>query len=91
VRVRVLRVETILEYFCVQKTAAELYPSVDVSEARLVPPLRIIARSTDQKTYKVIAEHPSGDVTILVRDLLFTPTQDGNFTVLKADAVDFLE
>jgi hypothetical protein len=45
----------------------------------------------DQTLYKVIAEHPKGDVKIVVKNALFTPKADGNYTVLKADVVDFLE
>jgi hypothetical protein len=74
-----------------QKTAAAIYPAVDVSETPLLPPLRIVSLSLDRKTYKVVAEHQSGEVTILVKDSLFTPKQDGSVTILKADVVDILE
>ncbi len=73
-----------------QRTAEEIYPKIDVSEALVVPPLRIISRSLDYKMYKIIAEHEAGDVTIIVRDSLLTPKQDGSYTVLKADAIDIL-
>lgn len=63
---------------------------MDVSEARVLPPLQIISRSLDHKFYKVLVEHPSGEFTIVVRDSLFTPKNDGNFTILKADVVDFM-
>ncbi len=75
----------------IQKNAEATYPAVDVSEARVLPKLRIMAISEDRKIYQVIAEHPSGDVTILVKDALFTPKADGSFTVLKADVVDFIK
>jgi hypothetical protein len=64
---------------------------VDVSEVKVLPKLRIMAVSDDRKLYQVVAEHPAGDVTILVKDALFTPTNDGNFTVLRADVVDILQ
>jgi hypothetical protein len=63
---------------------------VDVTKAMVLPKLRIVAISDDRKLYKVIAEHPQGEVTILVKDASFTPKSDGGFTVLKADAVDIL-
>jgi hypothetical protein len=62
-----------------------------VSEVKLLPPLRIKARSNDQKFYKVVASHPQGNVTIVVRDSLLTPAQGEGYTVQKADAIDILE
>jgi hypothetical protein len=62
-----------------------------VSEAKLLPPLQIMARSLNQKFYKILAAHPSGEVTIVAKDSLFTPKSNGTLTVLKADIVDILE
>jgi hypothetical protein len=53
--------------------------------------MHIVARSADHKLYKVMVKHPKATVAILVKDAMFTPKSDGNFTVLRADAIDFLQ
>lgn len=68
-----------------------MYPAIDTSEISLLPPMHIVARSADHKLYKVMVKHPKATVAILVKDAMFTPKSDGNFTVLRADAIDFLQ
>jgi hypothetical protein len=80
-----------LSNFYLLQTAAALYPAIDVSEVTLLPPMQIVARSDDQKLYKVLVSHPLGELTILVKDSTLTPKQDGSFVVLKADAIDVLQ
>jgi hypothetical protein len=64
---------------------------VDVSACKVLPPLKIVAESEDQRTYKVEVQTPFGKAQIPMRTALFTPLQNGNLTVQKADVVDILE
>jgi hypothetical protein len=64
---------------------------VDVSEVRLLPPLKIIAESEDRKSFKIEIVTPRGVVNIPIRVSLFTLKQDGNYIVLKADAAEILQ
>jgi hypothetical protein len=67
------------------------FPAVDVSEVRLLPPLKIVDESEDRKTFKVEVVTPRGVVHIPMRVSLFTPKQDGSYIVLKADAIEVLQ
>jgi hypothetical protein len=67
------------------------FPTVDVSEVRILPPLKIVAESEDRKSFKVEVATPRGVVKIPMRVSLFTPKQDGNYIVLKADAAEVLQ
>jgi hypothetical protein len=67
------------------------FPSIDVSSSPLLPPLQIVAESDDRRMYKVRVVTPFGPAEIPMRISLFTPLQNGNLTVQKADAVDILE
>jgi hypothetical protein len=67
------------------------FPTIDVSESRLLPPLTIVAESEDRKMYKIEIMTPRGLAHILMRTTLFTPLQNGNLTVLRADAIEILE
>jgi hypothetical protein len=74
-----------------QKPTAQRFPTINVSESPLLPALTIVAESEDGKLYKVQAASPRGIVTVPMKVDLFTPLQDGNLTVLRADAVTVLE
>jgi hypothetical protein len=56
-----------------------------------MPPLKIVAESEDRKLYKVEVASPRGLLTIPMKVDLFTPLQNGNLTVLRADAIEILE
>jgi hypothetical protein len=62
-----------------------------VSETKLLPPLTIVAESEDRKHYKIEIQTPRGVTHIPMRTSLFTPLQNGNLTVLRADIVEILE
>jgi hypothetical protein len=56
-----------------------------------LPPLTIVDESEDGRLYKVEVISPKGPVYITVKTSAFTPLQNGNLTVLRADAYDVLE
>lgn len=56
-----------------------------------MPQLKIVAESEDRKLYKIEVASPRGVLTIPMRVDLFTPLQNGNLTVLRADAITILE
>jgi hypothetical protein len=56
-----------------------------------LPPLTIVDESEDGKHYKVEVISPRGPVFITVKTDVFTPLQNGNLTILRADVVDVLE
>jgi hypothetical protein len=62
-----------------------------VSGTSLLPALTIVAESEDRKLYKIQVASPRGLLTIPMKTDLFTPTQDGNLTVLRVDAIEILE
>jgi hypothetical protein len=62
-----------------------------VSASRLLPPLKIVGESEDGRSYKIEVATPFGIANIPMRISLFTPLQNGNLTVLKADTADILE
>jgi hypothetical protein len=62
-----------------------------VSEVRLLPELKIVEESEDGRTFKIEVASPRGVVRIPMRVSLFTPKQDGNYVVLKADAAEVLQ
>jgi hypothetical protein len=70
---------------------APRFPAVDVTASSLLPPLTIVDESEDGKLYKLEVTSPRGPVFITVKTDLFTPLQNGNLTVMKADTVDILE
>ncbi len=67
------------------------FPSIDVSASKLLPPLKIVEESEDGRMYKIEVQTPRGVAQIPMRISLFTPLQNGNLTVQKADLVDILE
>jgi hypothetical protein len=67
------------------------FPTIDVSETKLMPPLKIVAESEDRKLYKMEVASPRGLLTIPKKVDLFTPLQNGNLTVLRTDAIEILE
>lgn len=62
-----------------------------MSEIKVLPPLKIVGESEDRKTFKIEVNSPRGPATIPMKVSLFTPKQDGNYTVMKADAVEILQ
>jgi hypothetical protein len=64
---------------------------IDVTASSLLPPLTIVDESEDGRLYKVEVTSPKGPVYITVKTSSFTPLQNGNLTVMKADVVDLLE
>ncbi len=67
------------------------FPKIDVSEIRVLPPMKIVGESEDRKSFKIEVASPRGTATIPMKVSLFTPQQDGSYTVLKADAVEVLQ
>jgi hypothetical protein len=59
--------------------------------SKLLPPLKIVEESEDQRSYKIELSTPFGVTHVMMRSSLFTPLQNGGLTVLKADVVDVLE
>jgi hypothetical protein len=53
--------------------------------------LTIVDESEDGRLYKVEVISPRGPVFITVKASSFTPLQNGNLTVMKADTIDVLE
>jgi hypothetical protein len=70
---------------------APVFPTIDVSVSKLVPPLKIVAESEDQRSYKIELMTPFGVTQVMMRSSLFTPLQNGNLTIMKADVVNVLE
>jgi hypothetical protein len=71
--------------------AAPRFPTIDVSGSPLIPALKIVAESEDRKLYKIEVISPRGILTVPMKVDLFTPLQDGNLTIMRADAVTILE
>jgi hypothetical protein len=71
--------------------AAPRFPTIDVNGSTLIPALKIVAESEDRKLYKIKVASPRGLLTVPMKVELFTPLQDGNLTVMRADAVKILE
>jgi hypothetical protein len=72
-------------------TQVPRFPTVDVSASPLLPPLTIVDESEDGKFYKIEVTSPKGPVFVTVKSDSFTPLQNGQLTVQKADAIDILE
>lgn len=53
--------------------------------------MKIVAESDDGRMYKMEIVTPRGVAHIPMKMSSFTPLQNGNLTVLKADVVDILE
>jgi hypothetical protein len=68
-----------------------VFPKINTSEGKLLPPLTIVDKSEDGKLYNIENFTPKGKATIPMKTAWFTPQSDGNLIVFKADVVDILE
>jgi hypothetical protein len=68
-----------------------VFPTVNTSESKLLPPLKIVDESEDGKLYNIEINTPKGKATVPMKTAWFTPQSDGNLTVLRADVADVLE